>query len=268
MLGVVIVEDEPYIRKGMIMTTPWKEFGCEIIGEAKDGKEGLELICRLKPDIVITDVDMPVKDGIEMIRSVINENIHSEFIIISGYNDFNYAQQAIKLGVKDYLLKPIDDDDFYETLRGLVDEIKERKLKLKLGSKQETYIDVKENLAHENDLDKNNDGRKFYVTKAKGWVKEHYRENISISDAALEIGISESYLSRLFKNYMGYTFVEYLTDYRIKMSIELLKDYSVKVYEVAEKVGYNDPKYFSVIFKKRMGVTPMCFKIQMMSDKE
>lgn len=267
MLGVVIVEDEPYIRKGMIMTTPWKEFGCEVIGEAKDGKEGYELICRLKPDIVITDVDMPVKDGIEMIRDVLKV-LESDFIIISGYSDFNYAQQAIKLGVKDYLLKPIDDDDFYQTLKRLVDEINHKRAELKSGKKQEAYLEAQDNLARENNFEKNNDGRKFYVTKAKGWVKEHYKDNISISDAALEIGISESYLSRLFKSYMGYTFVEYLTDYRIKMAIELLKDHSVKVYEVAEKVGYHDPKYFSIIFKKRMGLTPMGFKSQMMIDND
>jgi two-component system response regulator YesN len=266
MLGVIVVEDEPYIRKGIIMTTPWKEFGCEVIGEAKDGKEGYDLICRLNPDIVITDVDMPVKDGIEMIRALY-KFIKSQFIIISGYNDFNYAQQAIKLGVKDYLLKPIDDDDFYKTLKRLSEEIRKEKTENK-HSKEEIYLDAKENLAREINFDKNSDGRKFYVTKAKGWVKEHYKENISINDAALELGISESYLSRLFKNYMGYTFVEYLTDYRIKMAIELLKDHSIKVYEVAEKVGYHDPKYFSIIFKKRMGITPMCFKSQMMTDEE
>jgi len=267
MLSVVIVEDEPYIRKGMIMATPWKDFGCEVIGEAKDGKEGYDLIRRLKPDIVITDVNMPIKDGIEMIRGLYKA-VESEFIIISGYNDFNYAQQAIKLGVKDYLLKPIDDEDFYNTLKRLVEEIKIKKEENKLNNKKEIYLESQEKLELNSNFDKSNDGRKFYVTKAKGWVREHYKENISISDVALELGISESYLSRLFKNYMGYTFVEYLTNFRIKIAIELLKDHSVKVYEVSEKVGYHDPKYFSILFKKKIGVTPMSFKNQMMNDEE
>jgi two-component system response regulator YesN len=77
---------------------------------------------------------------------------------------------------------------------------------------------------------------------------------------AEELQISESYLSRLFKTYTGYTFVEYLTDHRIKQAIELMKDRRLKIYEVAEQVGYQDAKYFSILFKKKMGVTPMTFK--------
>ncbi len=97
MIGVVIVEDESYIRKGMVVTTPWEKFCCKVVGEAGDGQEGYDLIKKLDPDIVITDVNMPVMDGIEMIRKLENDS-KAEYIIISGYSDFSYAQQAIKLG--------------------------------------------------------------------------------------------------------------------------------------------------------------------------
>ena len=102
--------------------------------------------------------------------------------------------------------------------------------------------------------------------KAIAWIEIHYSENIGISDAALELKISESYLSRLFKSHMGYTFVEYLTNYRIKVAIQLLKDHHTKIYEVSEQVGYNDPKYFGILFRKKIGVTPMTFKNRYMSD--
>jgi len=259
MIGIVIVEDEAYIRKGMVLATPWKDFGCEVIGEAKDGEEGCKVIKKLKPDIVITDVSMPNIDGIEMITKLKNE-LDCEFIIVSGYRDFKYAQQAIKLGVLDYLLKPIDDNDFDTTLKNVVKVVEE---------KQELTNRIENNQLLESDnplideeitLDEKYDGRKKYVKKAVRWIEEHYHEGTSINAVAEEIEISESYLSRLFKTYMGYTFVEYLTNYRIKVAIQLLKDHTIKVYEVAEKVGYNDPKYFGTLFKKKMGVTPMMFK--------
>lgn len=259
MIGIVIVEDEAYIRKGMVVTTPWAQLGCKVIGEAGDGLEGCELIRRLKPDIVITDVNMPVLDGIEMLKKLEGVS-NSEYIIISGYNDFDYAQQAIKLGVQDYLLKPIDDDDFYRTIKKVIHHIEKKRT---IARQQERSLLIQEGkgiLAEEKGFDSHYDSRQIYVMKAMDWIEVHYSENIGISNAALELKISESYLSRLFKSYMGYTFVEYLTDYRIRKAIQLLKDHHIKIYEVSEKVGFNDPKYFGILFKKKIGVSPITFK--------
>ncbi len=264
MIGIVIVEDESYIRKGMVVTTPWEEFGCKVIGEAGDGQEGYDLIEKLKPDIVITDVNMPVMDGIEMIRKLEHVS-NAEYIIISGYSDFSYAQQAIKLGVRDYLLKPIDDDDFYRILRKVILNIEKKQRIARQQEQSQLIQEGKEILAREEGFDTHNDSRQKYVTKALEWIENHYSENIGISDAAFELEISESYLSRLFKSYMGYTFVEYLTSYRIREAIKLLKDHRIKIYEVAERVGYNDPKYFGILFKKQVGVSPITFKNRYMS---
>ncbi len=265
MIGIAIIEDEAYIRKGMVLTTPWKEFGCEVIGEAKNGMEGYDLIKKLNPDMVITDVTMPIMDGIEMIKKLEGQ-IDTEFIIISGYDDFNYAQQAIKLGVKDYLLKPIDDDDFYFTLRKVAMVIKEKKEQANHQEKKRLIEEGKIELFNQESYKNNYDGRKKYVTKAIKLIEEYYHEGIGIGYVAEALDISESYLSRLFKTYTGYTFVEYLTDYRIKIAIQLLKKHTIKVYEVSEKVGYNDAKYFGVLFKKKMGVTPMVFKNSLLEE--
>jgi len=259
MIDIVIVEDETYIRKGMVETTPWEELGCRVIGEAGDGFEGYELIKKMKPDIVITDVNMPVLDGIEMLRKLDGVS-HAEFIIISGYNDFAYAQQAIKLGVRDYLLKPIDDDDFYRTIKRVIVNIEKTHTGERAQDQSRLIHERKEILTKEEGFDTNHDSRRKYVMKAMKWIEVHYCDNIGISDAASELKISESYLSRLFKSHMGFTFVDYLTDYRIREAVELLKDHHIKIYEVAERVGYNDPKYFGILFKKKIGVTPMTFK--------
>lgn len=259
MISIVIVEDETYIRKGMVVTTPWSELGCKIIGEAGDGQEGYDLIKRLQPDIVITDVDMPVMDGIEMLRNLEGFS-QAENIIISGYNDFTYAQQAIKLGVRDYLLKPIDDNDFYRTIRKVILNVERKDRLARQQERSQLVQEGKGILAEEKGFDTHYDSRQIYVDQAMEWIENHFNENIGISDAALALKISVSYLSRLFKSHMGYTFIEYLTDYRIRKAIELLKDHHIKIYEVSEKVGYNDPKYFGILFKKYIGVSPMTFK--------
>lgn len=253
MIKVVIVEDEEFIRRGMVLATPWERFDCEVIGEASNGAEGLEIINRLKPDLVITDVRMPVMDGIDMITELA-EQMQAEYIIVSGYEDFKYAQQAIKLGVKDYLLKPIDDEEFYDTLCKLVKAIKKKK--------QSNNFEYHAEMIDSKILSFNEryDGKEKYIIQAIHYIKLNYHKEISIKDAADDLYISESYLSRLFKLHTNYTFVEYLTCYRLKIALALLKDYKIKVYEVSEKVGYKDSKYFSVIFKKYVGVSPMEFK--------
>ncbi|PKM52177.1 MAG: DNA-binding response regulator [Firmicutes bacterium HGW-Firmicutes-7] len=259
MIKVVVVDDEEFIRRGMVLTTPWDDFNCEVVGEAKNGKEGIQLIRRLNPDIVITDIRMPIMDGIVMIRELFG-NVDSEYIIISGYDDFKYAQQAIKLGVQDYLLKPIEDSEFYNTLKKIIDVVKMKQKHLYGANHCAQMENCKLQLFNENFVENNYDGRIKYVSEAVEYIKLNYYKEITVSDAADCLYISKSYLSKLFKAYTNYTFIEYVTAYRIKMAISLLQDYRIKVYEVSEKVGYKDSKYFCVIFKKYIGVTPMEFK--------
>ncbi|PKM93282.1 MAG: DNA-binding response regulator [Firmicutes bacterium HGW-Firmicutes-1] len=259
MIKVVVVEDEEFIRRGMILTTPWEEFDCEVIGEARNGIEGINLIKKLNPDIVITDVRMPIMDGIMMINELTNF-VEAEYIIVSGFDDFKYAQQAIKLGVKDYLLKPIDDTEFYNTLRKIIEVVKGKQDHTNTADHYSQISNCKLQFFKEYEFELHYDSRKKYVFEAVEYIKTNYYREITLRDAADSLYISESYLSRLFKTHTSYTFIEYLTSYRIKMAISLLKDHRIKVYEVSDKVGYKDSKYFSVIFKKYIGVTPLEFK--------
>lgn len=257
MIKVVIVEDEEFIRRGMVLATPWDQFDCEVIGEAQNGLEGLKIIKKLDPDLVITDIRMPVMDGIDMVAELAGIT-KSEYIIVSGYQDFKYAQQAIKLGVKDYLLKPIDDEEFYHTLTKLVKVIKQKREVANINHHTEKVNRIK--AFNEYDFDEYYDGKEKYIIEAIDYIKANYYKEITVKDVADSLYICESYLSRLFKIHTNYTFVEYLTCYRLKIALLLLKDYRIKVYEVSEKVGYKDSKYFSVIFKKYIGVSPMEFK--------
>ncbi len=259
MLKVAIIEDEKLVRKGLVLTTPWEELECEVVGEAVNGLEGLRLVKRVQPDIVITDIRMPGLNGLRMIESL-RKISRAEFIIISGYSEFEYAQQAVGLGVKDYLLKPIQPQKLHQVIRRVAQEVRAqknlRKLQDGLASVQESRIMLFKEYLIPDELD----SKGYYVRAAIAYIGEHYRQNISIAEVAKHLHICKSYLFRIFKAATHYTFIEYLTYFRIKKAIELLKDKTVKIYEVAGLVGYQDYRYFSAIFKRYVGITPSEFK--------
>lgn len=140
-ITLLIADDEAAIRNGLSTVVPWEEFGITIAGTAQDGIEAYELICRFRPDIVITDIRMPGMDGLEMMEKVRSDKLGTNFIILSGYDDFKYAQKAIQLGAKNYFLKPIKIDE-------LVTEIRNQKamiLQKDHISSYSTYLNVKSN---------------------------------------------------------------------------------------------------------------------------
>ncbi len=118
-MRLLIVDDEAIIRKGLCETIAWDELQVEVIGEASNGQEAIELLRKSQVDLVLTDIRMPVMDGLELVERIKKEGIHTHVIMISGYDDFEYAVQAMRLGVKDYLLKPVD----IEELIGIVKKV-------------------------------------------------------------------------------------------------------------------------------------------------
>lgn len=259
MIKVVVVEDEELVRKGLILTTSWDKYDCEVIGEAENGLEGVEMILKLKPDIVITDVNMSGLDGIEMIRRVINQ-LDIACIIISGYSEFEYARQAVKLGVKDYLMKPIDDEDLHQALLRVCEEVNRKQKMSQIQDRLESLEENKLLFFKEYFSENDGDGKTNYIARAIHYIQEHYQEDLGIKEVADFLHLSEGYLSKLFKNETGYTFVDYLTNYRMKKACKLLTAPTVKIYEIAEQVGYKDQRYFSLLFKKVTGLTPKEFK--------
>lgn len=127
MYGIIIVDDELFVRKGLIGMIDWEGSGFRIVDEADNGEDALELIRAKRPQLVITDIRMPVLDGIGLIEAVTEEQLGMEFIIISGYNDFRYAQQAVRYGVLDYVLKPINEHEIVKALHKFRDLFTARK---------------------------------------------------------------------------------------------------------------------------------------------
>ena len=124
MYKVLIVDDEPIIRKGLRNIINWKNFGCEVVAEAGDGLDGLELIRKHKPDIIITDIKMPETDGLSMIKQMKEDVPDSKIIILTGHRDFDYVHEALKLGVTDFLLKPSRIEELTSAISRAVKELK------------------------------------------------------------------------------------------------------------------------------------------------
>jgi two-component system response regulator YesN len=415
MLTMLIVDDEYWVRMGIRETIHWESHGFQIIGEAGNGREGLAAAAALTPDIIITDIRMPLMDGVEFMAELRAVGIDSRIIVLSGYEEFDYARSAIRFGASAYLLKPIENQQLVETVLSVggsiqearkakqhYDELKEELpaiqkqfiLDLLAGSGgAETALRAKWNrlelpLSFENPmvlvlkpvdlrlltrqfsreqleafgatlqerfaavffgpwgfrgmvLDKNNEeiigivqadhyeempiatvkaacrellaqlsqslGMEYPLTigiggpapdltglsgayqealtacehrglpglsrvywakddgvgdchplvkAAVAYLRQHLEREITVELVARELFVSPSHLMHLFKAELGKTFNDCLVEYRIERAKELLRENSYKIYEVCAKVGYNDTKYFSQLFKKVTGFSP------------
>ena len=141
MKRVIVIDDEQIQRQGLVSMTPWEEVDCQVVGEAANAREGMELIRKLQPDIVIVDIRMPGESGLELIEKMQRES-HVEYIILSGYGEFSYAQQAIRLGVRNYLLKPVDDDELLEAVRKAAAYVDEGKKRKKMELEHDVQLDI------------------------------------------------------------------------------------------------------------------------------
>ena len=251
MYQVLIAEDEDIIRKGIAYTMDWVSMGCTIIGEAANGKEGIEKIKELKPDIVLTDIMMPVIDGIEMIKQG-QEIADFKAIIMTSYADFEYAKQAIELGVSAYLMKPVEEEELKKNIAKIITEIEKDRQLRQLTEKMKSADDIDTLFIKS---DKDND----YVQRILKETKERYADKISIESFSEELGVSGSYLSRKFKEATGQTYLDFLNKYRIQKAVKLLETGTYKIYEVSEMTGFSDYKYFSTVFKKYTDSSPSDF---------
>lgn len=242
MRKVVVAEDEELVRRGIVHAVDWASVDCTVAAEAANGEEGLEAVRRHSPDLIVTDIRMPKLDGLEMVSRLRAEGNHAPVIFLSAYSDFTYAQQALRLGAADYLLKPFRDGELEQAAAAILSRAKEeRPGSILTGFPQ---LPTGQPLSR-------------YVTETLGYITQGYAEpEISVSTIARSLGLSEGHLSHVFKKETGCTISSCLTGYRMHVAMELLRDCRSKVYEVAEKVGYRDITYFSSAFKKAVGCSP------------
>lgn len=240
MLKVLIVDDEPLVRNGLRKSVDWNALGYEVCGTAENGQEGYEMAVKYRPDLIVSDIRMPYMTGLEMLKKLRAEGYDRvQVIFLTAYSEFQYAQEALKLLAADYLLKPFEDGQLEEAVR---------KVTLKFPEKAPEGIKLLPEVPRKANR---------YVREAAAYVAENYSDpNLAVSGIANYLGVSEGYLSRLFRKETGWTLASYITACRIENASAYLKDVRLKVYEVARKCGYLDVAYFSSIFKKQVGVSP------------
>ncbi len=398
MYKMMIVEDEPLARFGIKNTVNWAQYGIKIVAEACNGREGFELAKLHHPDIIITDVKMPFVNGLEMIKMIRDANITSEFVILSGYGEFEFARVAIENQVVNYLLKPVSNEELVDTVLKVIEklktqevvkksnyilenskeEIKRKVIRILVRKYYESLDDLKNQLTmydsklidrgffvvavldekfelqeateilfvfesilsdileeeglryicgiyHEkasflidatsqsqverlvnqallhyqkvnsqtissgistyfegvdeihrvyeeaksvanngllkfiNSVQRFNGESEIYspnVLRALNVIHQEYMNDINVSYVSEKLNVSDSYLMHMFKDQLGITFNKILIDTRIREAKMLLKSGEYRVKEVAYKVGFNDEKYFTMIFKKQTGLTP------------
>ncbi len=240
MLKILIVDDEEVVRQGIRLGVDWDGLGCTVVGEAANGEEGLAAARQYAPELIITDVRMPRMDGIEMMQRLREEGCAAHVIVLTAYNEFDYARSALRFGAADYLLKPFRDQELAAAILRVRQSLNDR------------------GAAPGAQLPRLPGGDKSkYVQRTLEYVAGHYGDtDINITTIARSIGITEGHLSHVFKKETGYTVLNYLTQYRVSMACRLLSGGEHRVYEVAEKVGYRDVTYFGSTFKKFTGLSP------------
>lgn len=243
MLKILVVDDEMFVRRGIVMETDWAAMDCAVVAEASNGEEALEAVHRYRPDLIISDIRMPRMDGIELLKTLRQEGNEVRVIFLTAYSEFEYAKQALRYFAFDYLLKPFEDGELEECVLRAKKEIEEQRDDRK-NQEQQTVL-----AAPEEQGDKSR-----YIREALNYIAEHYGDSdISIATVSAAVGISESHL---FKKETDYTVAAYITRYRMRAAMKLLEDCRNRVSEVAEQVGYRDITYFSSTFKKIVGMTP------------
>jgi len=254
MVKILIVDDEYLVRHGLRETIPWAELGIQIVGEAENGKKGWEAALQYQPDIILTDIKMPVMDGIEMMRMIRDSGMKPSFIVLSGYGEFDYAKGALRYGAVEYILKPVENEDLLTTIIQVREQISREQIISRIG--KEKLIDDLLVLLKAIRTKKTRLSSQI-VADALAYIHEHYAEDIAIEDLARHLMISPFYLMRLFKGNMNTTLIDYLIEYRIEQAKSLLKERKYKIYEVGHKVGYSDSRYFGKLFKRATGLTPL-----------
>lgn len=234
MNNILIIDDEDLIRQGIKKRIIGYELNIGTIFEGNNGVQALELLKSNKIHIALVDINIPFISGLDFIGEGIKISKDTIFIIISGYDNFSYAQKAIEYGVFRYILKPINKNQLKETLEEAMNQI------------SQTEVEGKEKINP--------------VTKRI--LDELYLNysncDYSLLDLAYSVGFSESYVSKNLKKETGMTFNEYLTNIRINMAKDILMSEGrlTTVNEVAKRVGYSNQHYFSQVFKKHVGISP------------
>jgi two-component system response regulator YesN len=252
---VMLVDDEIGALEEIAYYIEQANLGFHVTAKAQGGEDALFYLEMVKPDLVVTDIRMPVIDGLQLLTQMREAGWRGRAAIISGYNDFVYAQQAIRLEVCEYLLKPVFPNDIYgvlERTRAFFTAEQAEKMQLR----QEIQAELQTA-----DLPAIDDLIPPYIAKAKKYIQAHYAETITLTQVAKVVAVNPAYLSASFARHCGVNFLEYLTKYRLVKAKDLLERTNLPIQEIASQIGYSNLTYFNRIFRRATSQTPGAYRV-------
>lgn len=240
MYKVLIVDDDPAVRDGLPLLIDWHASGFEVSAVVENGRKALEMLRISSFDLVITDIRMPGLDGIALAQE--NRQLPSpcKMVILSGYGEFGFAQEAMQYGVRRYLLKPVSEDLLLQTLAELREELRRERNPQAAPPEPEQAESVQLGRTLEPII---------------SFIHDNCMKKLSLQEIASMFYLNSAYLGRIFKRYTGESFNQYLINCRIKLAKRLLHQ-GMSVTEVASMVSYEDTDHFAHLFKRHVGLSP------------
>lgn len=236
----ILIADDEMIERMVLRKKLIDNFKdrCEI-RVAENGREVVDKFRQFEADLLILDIEMPGMNGLEAAEAIRKMGSDCSIIFLTAFNEFDYAKKAISVHALEYLLKPCDDKELVLSV--------EEAMRVSILKKSFSQIESYE------------EGSRSQASTADAilrYIEDHYGEELSVQVMADKFAYSEVYFCRLFKQHFGESFISFLTDYRIKKAVELLKTTGMSVKEIGKKVGYEDSNYFTKVFKRVMKALP------------
>ena len=243
-MNVLLVDDERLAVEVMNRMIDKEKYGFSVIYKALSMKQAQQICKEADIDIIICDIEMPRGSGLDFVQWLLDTGRNPIVIFLTSHAVFSYAQQAVSLGVQDYLLKPVEQEDMNQALEKAIRKAKNRK-KHFLEEEKIRQLDEGVQSANKN------------VNRVKIYIEAHFKEELTRESLASEVFMNPDYLSKVFKKKTGSSLMDYVTKVRIEKAKKLLERTALPVSEIAMETGYSNTAYFTKMFKKYMdGVTP------------
>ncbi|HSN65739.1 MAG TPA: response regulator [Fusibacter sp.] len=280
MYKLLIVDDEPLIRKGILTLVDFEKLGITDAYEASNGTEGLRLFIQHAPQLILLDINLPVMNGLELAQAIKALDRQAKIAMITGYDYVDYAISALKIGVDDYILKPVSKQDVTDVIAKLIQRFESEQtnrevhnvvnaLLHKPPSNSEVSTNSSQNSSNASESTVFSDSTDSTHHRLQVLIDQSLSNpELSLTSVAHSLGYAPNYLSSLFKNLFGVPFQEYVLSHRLEKAKLLLLTTSLKNYEIAERVGFEDVNYFNTRFKLKFGVSPKQYVTQVRQPNE
>lgn len=239
MWNVMAADDEAYIREALQKLIDWKRMDCTLSKVVCDGQELLDLMQEGYPDIIITDIQMPLVNGLEICKFVYEYCPETQVILLTAYSDFEYAKMAVKYSACEYVLKISIMEELPEAVNKAIEKLEKSRREIEKTEREEPgtlYLQLEQ------------------------YIEQNFNSKISLDDIAEALHANRSYLSRLYKSKKGINLFDAILDRRIEAAKEYLMNTDMKTYEICGAVGIEDAGYFSKMFKKKTGFSPKDYR--------